>query len=190
VTATLPPFLAGIRVAMRELVAGDVLFAEGDAPDALYRVDAGTVRLDRGGAVQQRAGRGEWFGEAGLFSPGQSCAAVAESAVRVSLWPKAAIVLHLRAHPDLALGFAAWIAGRMDQARGLAQVLRLKSAEDKVVSYLTLAGAAHGTVTLDRPLIQVAAEMGLTHESLYRTLTKLAGAGRIVRLGKRTFSVT
>src|ERR1035437_9367097 len=58
----------------------------------------------------------------------------------------------------------------------------IHSARDRVLHYLTLnAGEDRRTVMVPGTLKDLAAELGLTHEALYRTLADLATAGEIER---------
>jgi CRP/FNR family transcriptional regulator, dissimilatory nitrate respiration regulator len=58
----------------------------------------------------------------------------------------------------------------------------IHSARDRVWHYLTLnAGADGRTVIVRGTLKDVANELGLTHEALYRTLADMADAGEIQR---------
>jgi CRP-like cAMP-binding protein len=184
-----PPFLASVRGAARRLDDGQALFRAGDPAAGLYRVESGLIRLTRRGVCVHAAGPGALFGESGLFAAGQPVDAVAAGPAAVVVYPKAALLLHLKAHPDLALAFAAWTAGRLDAARAGLQMVRLKGAADRVLAFLIQAGAADGVVALDRPLAAVAAELGLTHEALYRTLARLVAQGRVERPGRGRFRV-
>jgi CRP/FNR family transcriptional regulator len=57
--------------------------------------------------------------------------------------------------------------------------VRLRRAEDRIVHYLITEGGADGSVTLEGPLTDWAAELGLQPESLYRALARLRAEGRI-----------
>jgi CRP/FNR family transcriptional regulator, dissimilatory nitrate respiration regulator len=58
----------------------------------------------------------------------------------------------------------------------------IHSARDRVRHYLTVNADANGrSVTLGGTLKDVAAELGLTHEALYRTLADMASDGEIER---------
>jgi CRP-like cAMP-binding protein len=176
----------------RTLGAGEVLFHRGDEARAVFHVEHGRLRLSRfgsdGSAVTLHVARtGSLFAEAALFATYYHCDAIAETASRVQLFPKAALLLFLRAHPDLNLAFSAYLAREVQKLRGRQEVMRLPGARDRVLAWLTQLGAADGTITLDRPLSLAATEIGLTHEALYRTLAALVKDGRLERPGKRVF---
>ncbi len=58
----------------------------------------------------------------------------------------------------------------------------IHSARDRVRHYLTVnAGADGRTVTLPGTVKQLAADLGLTHEALYRALARMEAEGEIKR---------
>jgi CRP-like cAMP-binding protein len=183
------PFLESIRGTSSVLADGGVLFRAGEPVAALYQVEKGSLRLMRAGICVHVAETGTLFGESSLFAATQPVDAIAVGAATVTAYPKAAVMLHLKAHPDLALGFTAWMARRLNAARARLQVARLKGAAERVLAFLIQAGAGEAAITLDRPLVAVAAELGLTHEAFYRTLKKLEEEGRVERPGRRQFRV-
>ncbi|MEW5729492.1 MAG: Crp/Fnr family transcriptional regulator [Pseudomonadota bacterium] len=173
----------------RRLASGETVYRLGDPADALYRLVRGRVRLRAGGQALHTAYPGELFGEGALFRDAHVDEAVAERMSVVEVLPRRPILLYLRAHPDLNLAFSAYLANQLEKTRARAELLRLKSARDRILTYLAQAGAASGPITLDRPLTTVAAEIGLTHEAFYRTLRVLETEGVIVREGKRSFKI-
>jgi CRP-like cAMP-binding protein len=62
----------------------------------------------------------------------------------------------------------------------------IQSARERIRHYLTLNAAPDGrTVTLGGSLKDLAGELGLTHEALYRTLAEMVADGEIERLRNR-----
>jgi CRP/FNR family transcriptional regulator, dissimilatory nitrate respiration regulator len=179
--------LGGIRANSRTLAPGEALFRDGDEARAIFQVERGRIRLGRHGVTLHLAQAGSLFAEAALFASHYHCDAVAETVSRVRVFPKAAVLLYLRAHPDLNLAFSAALAREVQTLRGGQEVMRLPGARDRVVAWLTQLGAVDGTITLDQPLSAAAHDIGLTHEALYRSLAALVKEGRLDRPGKRTF---
>ncbi|KIL97891.1 transcriptional regulator Crp/Fnr family [Paramagnetospirillum magnetotacticum MS-1] len=179
--------LGGIRAASRDLKTGEALFREGDEARAIFQVERGRIRLGCHGVTSHLAQAGSLCAETSLFASHYPCDAVAETPSRVRVFPKAAVLLFLRAHPDLNLAFSAALAREVQTLRSGQEVMRLPGARDRVVAWLTLLGAADGAVTLDQPLSAAAHDMGLTHEALYRSLAALVKEGRLDRPAKRTF---
>lgn len=180
------PLLNAVPGRVVRLSAGQPLFAQGQPPEALYRVDKGAIRLVRDGATVHLARMDEIFGEVGLFRSAWDCTATAEGAATVTAYARHALLLVMKAHPDLAVGFAAWMAGRLDLARAEAEILRLKGADQRILAAIALAG---GRLELDCPLLAWAGQLGLTHEALYRTVRRLVAQGRIDRIGQRGFRI-
>ncbi len=180
---------AAVRAAAveRKLKAGKPLFHLGDKTAGLFEVVAGRVRLvrvDRSGheIVLYVAGPGETIAEASLFSPAYHCDAIAGSDAVVRVYPKAAVLEVFAKDPKAAQAFTAMLARQVMSLRTRLEQRNIRSARERVRHFLALnVGADRRTVTLDGSLKEIAAELGLTHEALYRTLSALEKAGEIRR---------
>lgn len=119
------PFLASLPPALSELVTrlfqprsfefGETIFAEGDRPDGMYVLVAGTVRVlvDHDGQeiTVARLGRGEWFGETSLLDGSARTATVrASEATRLLFLDRLVFDSLLEIHPEVRDAFG-------DQAR-------------------------------------------------------------------------
>ena len=112
------------------LPGGQILFREGEAPDALYLVVAGTLAISDGrpgkdGAMLGQVRAGETVGEMGLLSERPRSATVVAlrdcSLLRIG---KQAFERFIRLHPSAALHFLAQLVDRLEQAtRGTRSVL-------------------------------------------------------------------
>ena len=171
----------------RKLKAGETLFRLGDKSAGLFEVIAGRVRLtrvDRSGreVILYVAGTGETVAEASLFSQRYHCDAIAATSATVRLYPKAAMLAAFDADPKAAQAFTATLARQVMELRTRIQQRNIRSARERVRHYLHVnAGADGRTVALPGTLKDLAAELGLTHEALYRTLAALEQAGEIKR---------
>ena len=169
----------------RKLKSGETLFRLGDKTAGLYEVIAGRVRLarvDRSGheIVLHVAGPGETLAEASLFSPDYHCDAIASSDALVRLYPKQAVLAAFAQEPAAAQAFTAMLARQVMKLRTSIEQRNIRSARDRVRHYLAV-NADAGAVTLRGTLKDLAAELGLTHEALYRTLGALERSGEIKR---------
>jgi CRP/FNR family transcriptional regulator, dissimilatory nitrate respiration regulator len=173
----------------RTLKRGETLFHSGHPTVGLYQIVSGTVRLvrvDDSGrpTVLYSAEAGGTLAEASLFSPTYHCDAVAASAASVRLYPKAAILEALRRSPDAARGFMTALAHQVMDLRTQLERRNIRSARDRVRHFLALnVGADGATVLLRGSLKDLATDLGLTHEALYRTLARMTAAGEIRRSG-------
>jgi len=173
----------------KRLRAGQTLFRAGDRTAGLYEVLTGKLRLvrvDRNGreAVLQSAAAGETLAEASLFSSAYHCDAVATTEAVVRLYPKSLLLGELVRDPKLARAFAAMLAQQVMALRTRLERRNIHSARDRVRHFLAVtADADRRTVALPGTLKELAAELGLTHEALYRTLARMTAEGEIKRTG-------
>ncbi len=94
---------------------GAALVSEGDAGDAMYLVQAGRCRVDRGGETIAELGPGDHFGEIALLTDGARTASVhAEGEVTVLRLPAPAFREVLMANFDAALLLDQGCADRLD----------------------------------------------------------------------------
>ena len=175
------------RSKLRVLEAGQALFRQGDRAIAIFAVEQGRIRLvrqtvDHREVVLHQAREGEFFAEAALFSNAYQCDAIATAASRVRGYPKREILAAFRTDPDLGERFMAVLAQQVHALRARLEERNIRSARERVLHHLALAaGADERTVRLDGTLMDLAAEIGLTHETLYRTLAALERDGAIAR---------
>jgi CRP-like cAMP-binding protein len=171
----------------RTLKAGQYLFRVGDRTAGLYEVVEGKVRLvriDRSGreAILQSAAAGDTLAEASLFSPIYHCDAVASTAAIVRLYPRATLLNELKRDPKAAQAFAEMLARQVMTLRARLEQRNIHSARDRVRHYLAVNADPNGrTVVLPGTLKSFAAELGLSHEALYRTLAEMVAKGEIER---------
>jgi CRP-like cAMP-binding protein len=173
----------------RRLAAGQTLFRAGSRSTGFFEVIGGTVRLirvDRNGreAVLQTASAGDTLAEASLFSPAYHCDAIAATDAVVRLFPKSVMLAELQRDPKLARAFAAMLARQVMTLRTRLETRNIHSARERVRHFLAVnAGADRRTVVVSGTLKQLAADLGLTHEALYRTLARMAADGEVTRKG-------
>jgi len=172
------PALAGIAPASRLLEAGEHLFRQGDRTFGIFRLRSGRVRLQRitpdGTAVSIHFARpGETFAEGSLFSPVYHCDAVAEVDGEVLVYGKEQLAAQLRREPEALWAFARELAVHLQRLRTRYELKHLRSAPERVLQFLRLGSSPEGVFPLRGALKDVAAELGLTPEALYRALATL-----------------
>lgn len=171
-----------------EMEKGEWVFRYGDAVNAVYRVLKGEICLTRfspegSEIVLHRAREGDFLAEASLFASYYHCDAVCTRAGRYLRLPADAMRQCLASAPDFAMGWIATLSGCLRKQRASQERLNLKSLRMRVIHYLVDQGKA-GRVELDQPVIRWAAELGASHEALYRTLAEMEREGLLQRQGQ------
>lgn len=175
------------HVIVRELDLDERLFQQGDLASAIFEVLSGRLRLVRRTVddhlVSLHTARpGDLLAEAALFSDVYHCDAVAATASRVRVYPKRILLAALRKRPSLFEAFAARLARQLQALRARLELRSIRSARERLVQYLRLSAGDDGrTVTIDGHLQDLAADLGLSREALYRTLAALEADGEIKR---------
>ena len=142
------------------------------------------VRVNSSGReiVLHVAAAGDIFAEAALFSPTYHCDATTRTGATVRLYPKAKVLDEFQHNPQAAEAFMAVLAREIMNLRSRLEQRNIRSARERVEHFLALnAGTDGRTVLLRGTLKDLAAELGLTHEALYRALAELAADGEIKR---------
>jgi CRP-like cAMP-binding protein len=157
----------------RRLQPGEALFHAGDATSHIALVRTGVVHLLRrtsAGAtvILQTAGPDDILAEASAYSKTHHCGAVAAQAALVSLLPIAVFRRRLREAPELAESWSAQLAESVQSARMLAEIRTLRTVAERVDAWL----GQGGTLPAKGSWQDLAAELGVTREALYRELAR------------------
>jgi len=92
----------------------------------------------------------------------------------------------LRTDPASAMSFLADVAHQVIELRQRLELMKVRSAKARLMLYFEANAEADGrTVKLCGQLQDIASDLGLTREALYRTLASLERAGAIERAGSR-----
>ena len=171
----------------RTLKAGDFLFRLNMRTVGLFEVVKGKiklVRLDPSGRelILYVASAGDIVAEASLFSPNYHCDAVATTDAVVRLYPKSVLLSEFASDAEAAQAFMGMLARQIMTLRTRLEQRNIHTARDRVRHYLALNVRADGSVALSGTLKDLASELGLAHEALYRTLSEMAAEGEIERL--------
>lgn len=180
----------GEAVKTKALEVGERLFRQGDPTFAVFNVESGRLRLVRhtasGSQVTIHIARpGESLAEPSLFSPIYHCDCVADTRSEVVMFPKEALMRAMADDPDLALRMMARLARLVQTLRSRIEHRNIRSAKERVLrALMLLEPSGGGRFEIEGTLKDLASEIGLTHEALYRALHDLEADGRIVRAGK------
>ena len=179
--AALPARLRGLA---REVGAatGDAVFRRGARPASVFLVLEGEVRLVRsspaGAEIVLQRARSGFIAEASLESARYHCDAVAAADSRLLAFPIGPFREALRRDEAFRSVWIARLAREVRALRSQNERLALRSAAERIEHYIEAEGE-DGRLELSRSRKAWAAELGLSHEALYRTLAVLQRSGRL-----------
>lgn len=177
-------------VYQKTLQRGDTLFHQGDSAGQVFSVALGELQLLRytsdGHAVcLHRAGVGEGFAEASLFFETYHCNGEATKTTVVWCYPRAGVLQRIEHEPRCTRQFYQLLAGQVRHLRLLMELRSLRSAAERILQYLRLQADQYNEVHLSSSLLDLASELGLAHETLYRNLSELEKKGLLQRFEGR-----
>lgn len=171
----------------RALKAGQFLFRIDSGTVGLFEVIKGKIKLvrfDPSGReiILYFASAGDILAEASIFSTAYHCDAIATTDSVVRLYPKASLFAAFDRNPQAAYAFMDMLARQIMGLRTRLEQRNIHAARDRIRHYLTVNASPDGrTVSLPGTLKDLASELGLAHEALYRTLAEMAAEGEIER---------
>lgn len=156
------------------LPAGERLFLTGDPVQSIFLVRAGRIVLVRrnreSGAplFLHIAGPGMMLAEASVWSPAYHCDAQALDDAEVAVIPRRWFRTEMTRNSELANAFAMDLAHALQGARLKAEIRSLPRLADRLDAWL-----AEGNAFPERGRLQeLAAELGVTREALYREMAR------------------
>ena len=162
----------------RDLAKGTLLFAQGARPKAMYCVLHGEIRLVRtssaGADIILQRSRGGFIAEASLDQASYHCNAVVIERSRVIAIPRGAFQKAL-ADAHFRDAWIAYVSAELRRARAQSERLMLRTARERICHFIETEGR-NGAVKLGHTKKAWAAELGLTHEALYRALSSMIAA--------------
>ncbi len=171
----------------RDLDANEFLFRQGDTATHVFAVETGRIKLARylsNGkvVVMHIAQPGHTFTEAALFSDVYHCNGVAEIRSRVRAFRKSEILAAVGASPKLALDYIRSLSKEVQRLRLQLELHSIPSARERILQFLVLeADPGSLAVEIQGSLKDLAASLGLAHETLYREVARLEDEGLIAR---------
>ncbi len=166
------------------LGAGDVLFLTRQKPRWMHFVTQGEVVLERHGhngemACLQRCQHG-FVAEASLTSDRYHCDARTTRPSRLTRIPMQALRQALHDDRDFSVRWIQMLSAEVRQLRLSHERLTLPKVQDRVLHLIDTEGH-QGRYTLNGSVKQLAAQLAVTHEALYRALAELERDRRIER---------
>lgn len=157
----------------QSLPSGTTMFLTGAPVREMFLVESGEVHLIRHTTsgdrlILHRAGRGAVLAEASAYSPHYHCDAVAAEAAVLAALPKRAFLDALSADAALSTAWAASLARATQAARLRAEIRSLPRVSARLDAWLEA-----GNALPEKGRWQdVAAELGVSREALYRELAR------------------
>jgi len=158
------------------LEPGQTLFHGGDPVRQVFLVTRGRMHLTRHGtagqcAVLQRADAGDVLAEASAYSAQYHCAATAARPTRLCALPVHRFRDALRRDPALAEAWAATLARSVQAARMRAEIRGLRRVDQRLDAWL----GENRHLPPKGAWQDLADELGVTREALYRELARRRG---------------
>ncbi|RXH08321.1 Crp/Fnr family transcriptional regulator [Bradyrhizobium guangzhouense] len=169
----LAPLLKGLDRRHLGFQPGETVFRQGDPVRYIFMVTGGAIDLLRHQAsgaslVLQHAGPGTMLAEASIDSPTYHCAAVAVSSSTAWAVSKREFLNRLAQNPTLALALIRHFAHELQNARFHAEILSMKTVAERLDAWI----AWRGPLPSKGQWVRLAAELGVSPESLYREIAK------------------
>ena len=189
--ALIPESLRALAKVVK-LAAGETLFRIGDPVGHAFLVLSGEARLIRrdrqGGEVILQRSRGGFIAEASLDSRTYHCDAVCARPGILLRFPVGAFRNALEEDALFRKAWQSLLAREVRKLRAQCERLSLHGAASRIAHYIESEGV-DGAVTLSQSRKAWAAELGLTHEALYRALRRMQDDGMLAVQGSRIATV-
>ncbi len=161
---------------LRHWADGSALFQTGDTPGVLYRVTRGRVLLRRsltnGNEITlQDARLGDVVAEASAYAAVYHCGAVAFGDTEASSLPLTVFRSRIISDPTLSAGWASHLARAVQSARFRVEIRSLPTVQARLDAWISDGNVLPGKGRLQ----DVAAEIGVSREALYRELALRRG---------------
>ena len=167
------------------LSQGETLFQQGDRIQHIYVVCRGKLKLTRcsvdGNPVTlQLAKAGELLAEASLFHQYYHCMAQVESqSAELRCFDRNNLMAALGESSSASMTLLQVFAQQIRRQRTLLEIRNIRSASERIYTYLLLEADANQQVRLPLSLKDTAHQLGLAHETFYRELKRLADENKL-----------
>jgi CRP/FNR family transcriptional regulator, dissimilatory nitrate respiration regulator len=167
---------------------GAHLFSIGAAPQWMFYVLSGEVSLERSGAhgehvILQRCRQG-FVSEASLMVQAYHCNAIALEETHVIRIPVVSMRAALAQDQHFANRWMMTLNAEIMRLRTQCERLSLHSVEERLVHLIQTEGH-EGQYTIHTGIKTLAAQLGVSHEALYRTITDMRKHGKLDRTSEQ-----
>lgn len=167
-------YMVGKADKRREIDGGSYLFHQGDRVEFIFVVEYGLVELTRtqtDGApiILQRATDKTVIAEASMYSDNYHCDGTVAVTASVFAWSKKKFIKHIEENKNFSNLWARHLAGEIQASRYRSEILSRKTVADRLDGWLAWQG---GNFPDKGQWKNIAAQIGVAPESLYRELAK------------------
>jgi len=167
------------------LKKGDRLFLTGDKVMGIYYVIEGEIKALRSmiegtEVVMMRSEAGNYFGESAIAIENYVCDALCTKNAQVMFLPKNQLVEAMQ-DLDFMTQFTLSLAKNVRRQCSRYERLRLHKAKDRLLHFLTCESDSSGQIHWHSSLIELASELAIEPETLYRVLAELERDRLIIR---------
>ena len=191
ISAKLPSALQGLLstellplCSFQSYARHELLFKQGKKPTHMWFVYEGEVVLQRLGmqgetVVVQRVRHG-FIAEASLQSVRYHCDAVVTRSAELVAIPIVSITQTLHSDPDFSSRWIAMLNQEVKRLRAQCERLSKKGVKERLLHLIETEGIK-GKLALVSDMKSLAAELGVTHEALYRAVADLERSNILAR---------
>ncbi|MFT6220977.1 MAG: CRP-like cAMP-binding protein [Candidatus Endobugula sp.] len=171
----------------RTLSKGDIVFREGEPTRGMFFIVNGAVELCRytstgDSVIMHTARASEMFAEASLFVPHYHCDAQAIAVTDIVELTKSSLLHLFESDIAFATSLTQLFASQVMNGRRKIELMSMRNANDRVYNAF-LDGLMKNNIK------SFAIEIGLSHEVVYRSLSKLVKQGRLNKISKGNYSL-
>jgi len=170
----------------KSFAKGETIFHLGERAEAIFKVIKGEAHLYRHNqsgnrVLLYRAFEGNYFAEASLSSDAYHCTAESIKASEIQIIDSNKMTRLLNQSPGFASKWILILSSELRRQRASVERLNIKSAADRIKHYILTEGDSWGEIQLQGSLSDLSEVLGLSRESLYRTLSKMEKIGELER---------
>lgn len=164
----------------------EAVFQLGQVADRVFRIITGEVHLyrhDQNGKriLLFRAYEGDYFAEASLHASEYHCTALCVKPSLIQSYHAKKLLALLQNDSSFAISWIARLSTELRRQRTHTERLHLNLASERIRHYLITEGNPIGEIEITGTLSEFAEILGLSKETLYRTLAKMEKSNQLLR---------
>lgn len=164
----------------------ECIFYQGATAKSIYLIEKGRVQLFRetingNRIILHQAIKGQFFAEASINSNIYHCTAQCIGMTKVHVINSHYFNQLLSKNSQFSNVWIHHLSKELRRQRASVERLNLKTAQEKIIHYLSTEGNADGELELNHSISELAPIIGLSRESLYRTLSKMKKGHQIIQ---------